>query len=97
MTVDRPVVATTMIVGKTFGRMWTKRRDTCDAPIACAARTYSRERPRRGAWEVLELRYANDDPRVAAVDLVLLQCLNHTAGRTTTVYFDDASFALASP
>ena len=57
----------------------------------------ARERPRAGAWERLELRYANDDPRVVAVDLVLLQCLNHTAGRTTTVYFDDASFALASP
>ena len=26
-----------------FGRMWTNMRDACEAPIACAARTYSRE------------------------------------------------------
>lgn len=57
----------------------------------------ARERPRRGAWELLELRYVNDNPRVATVALELLHCLNHSAGRATTVYFDDASFALAAP
>ena len=48
-------------------------------------------RPGAG-WEPLELRYVNDEPGVASVRLSLLQCLNTTAGRTTTLYFDDASF-----
>ena len=53
----------------------------------------SRERPARGGWELLELRYANDDPRVKAIRLGLLQCLNYSMGRSTTLYFDDVSFA----
>ncbi len=52
-------------------------------------------RPRPDRWEALELRYANDDPRVAWVRLSLLHCLNHSEGYVTTLYFDDASFAAA--
>jgi hypothetical protein len=74
-----------------------------DLQLVDAANTYlggrstgcSRERPGR-QWELLELRYVNDDPRVASVQLALLHCLNHTRGRATTLYFDDVSFA-ASP
>ena len=51
----------------------------------------SRERPGRG-WELLELRYVNDDPRVKSIRLGLLQCLNYSMGRSTTLYFDDVSF-----
>lgn len=54
----------------------------------------SREHPGR-QWQALELRYVNDDPRVASVRLGLLQCLNHSKGRTTTVYFDDVRFEAA--
>jgi hypothetical protein len=54
----------------------------------------SRERPGRD-WQPLELRYAGDDPRVASVGIALLHCLNHTRGRTTTVYFDDVRFEAA--
>ncbi len=53
----------------------------------------SRERPGGRGWDLLELRYLNDDPRVASVQLGLLQCLNHSMGRTTTLYFDDVGFA----
>jgi hypothetical protein len=53
----------------------------------------SRERPGGRGWELLELRYVNDDPRVTSVRLGLLQCLNYSMGRTTTLYFDDVSFA----
>ena len=54
------------------------------------------ERPRPGGWERLELRYVNDDPRVAWVRLSLLHCLNHSEGYETTLYFDDVSFAAAA-
>ena len=56
----------------------------------------ARERPRAGRWEPIELRYVNDDPRVAWVRLSLLHCLNHSAGEVTTLHFDDASFAAAA-
>lgn len=56
----------------------------------------SRERPGRD-WQLLELRYTVDDPRVDSVGLALLQCLNHTRGRMTSVYFDDVTFAGAPP
>jgi hypothetical protein len=54
----------------------------------------SRERPGT-QWDELELRYVNDDPRVASVRLGLLQCLNHSKGRATTIYFDDVRFEAA--
>lgn len=51
-----------------------------------------RDRLASGGWTEMELRFTADDPKVASVELALLQCLNHSKGRMATVYFDDMSF-----
>ena len=52
----------------------------------------SRERPGQ-KWQLLELRYVNDKPGVTSIRPALLHCLNHTKGRSTTLFFDDVSLA----